>query len=226
MSTMRESHPKRTKAPSADELLTVLRDRIANHDLTPGSKLRERDLVEEFEAPRARIREVFGALAERGLIERIPNRGAIVARLDLDQAFDLFDIREVLEALSARLATEKQAPESWQDLVELFGEPTEAIVEAGDLEEYTKRLGALRERMIEGAENPLLEELLNGLYDRTRVLIQRLVMLPGRARQGLAQHQKTLAAMRRGDAREAERLQRENIRSARDSFQQYHKFIL
>jgi DNA-binding GntR family transcriptional regulator len=226
MAKIRAKQPQKVARRGAEDVLEILRDKIANHDLPPGSKLRESNLSEEFGVARARIREVFGALEERGLIERIPNRGAVVTRLDSDQVFNLFDVREVMEALSARLATEKQPPESWQDLVELFGPSTEAVLETGDLEEYIKRLAVLRQRMIEGAENPLLAGLLDGLYDRTRVLIRRLVILPGRAREGLAQHQQILAAMRRGDAPEAERLKRENIRGARECFRQYQKFIL
>ena len=47
---------------------------------------------------------LFGALAQRGLIQRIPNRGAVVARLDLSQVFEIYDVREMLEGLCERLA--------------------------------------------------------------------------------------------------------------------------
>jgi DNA-binding GntR family transcriptional regulator len=172
------------------------------------------------------VREVFGSLEERGLIERIPNRGAVVTRLDPDQVFHLFDVREVLEAQAVRLATERQPPASWQDLVELFGAASEAMIERGELETYIGHLALLRRRTVDGAGNPLLADLLDTLHDRTRVLIRRLVILPGRARAGLREHRAVLAAMRQGDAQTAERLKRDNIRGARDSFRQYQKFIL
>lgn len=210
----------------AEEVLEALREKIANHDLPPGSKLRESTLSGEFGVSRARIREVFGALEERSLIERIPNRGAVVTRLTPDQAFDLFDVREVLEGLAVRLATENMPPDSWQDLVELFGEPAEKTVAEGDLEGYMDKLAILRGRMIAGADNPLLASQLDGLDDRTRVLIRRLVVLPGRVATGLAEHRQILAAMRRGDSEEAERLKRENIRGARECFRQYQNFVL
>jgi DNA-binding GntR family transcriptional regulator len=92
-------------------MLEVLRQRIASHELPPGSRLLEHDLANEFGVSRARVREVFGILEVHSLIERIPNRGAVVLRLDLKQAQELFDIREMLEGLSARLAGEKTAGE-------------------------------------------------------------------------------------------------------------------
>ena len=222
----KNSRSKTSAKTGSDGVLEMLRDKIANHDLPPGSKLRESNLSGDFGVSRARIREVFGALEGRGLIERIPNRGAVVTRLNSEQVFNLFDVREVLEALSVRLATEKQKPESWQDLIELFGEPAEKLIKDGDLEEYIKQLAILRQRMVDGADNALLAGHLDGLYDRTRVVIRRIVILPGRAQKGLSEHRKILAAMRLGDADKAERLKRENIHAARECFRQYQKFIL
>ncbi|MBO6948942.1 MAG: GntR family transcriptional regulator [Rhodospirillales bacterium] len=207
-------------------LINVLRDRIANHDLPPGSKLRENSISEEFGVSRARVREAFGGLEERGLIERIPNRGAVVTRLEAPQVFELFAVREVLEGLAVRLATENQPPESWQDLVDLFDKPLEQAVNENDLEFYIEALATLRTRMVIGAESQTLESLLDSIYDRTRVLIRRLVILPGRARQGLKEHRAMLAAMRAGDAEKAEQLKRANIRGSRATFDKFQKFIL
>src|SRR5262249_37117678 len=109
---------RRAKVPAVD-VLQVLRDRIARQDIAPGAKLREHELAEEFGVPRARIREVFAALEGRGLIERIPNRGAVVSRLELDQAFNLYDVRAVLEGLCVRQATQNVPNETWQEFVDL-----------------------------------------------------------------------------------------------------------
>ena len=75
----------------------------------PGAKLREPDLAEEFGVASHRVRDALAALEQRGLVERIPNRGALVMRLDLSQVFYIYDLREVLEGLCARLATENVA---------------------------------------------------------------------------------------------------------------------
>ncbi|HWL27853.1 MAG TPA: GntR family transcriptional regulator, partial [Burkholderiaceae bacterium] len=94
-------------SPSMEKIVDILHKRIVNQDLPPGSKLSEAVLTAEFDVSRPRIREAFGVLEDRGLIERIPNRGAVVTRLEADEIFALFEVREVLEALAARLATEK-----------------------------------------------------------------------------------------------------------------------
>src|SRR5262247_156820 len=137
--------PPRHRPTNAD-LLDALRQRIARQDVPPGAKLREHELASEFGVPRTRIREVFGALESRGLIERIPNRGAVVMRLDSDHVFQLYDVREVLEGLCVRLATENVAPVSWQDLVEHFNGPMAGFVRDGDFDAYIAGYEQLRQR--------------------------------------------------------------------------------
>jgi DNA-binding GntR family transcriptional regulator len=210
----------------APEIVAVLRERIASQQFLSGSRLREKELSEEFGVSRARIREAFGALEERGLIERIPNQGAIVARLDHKQIYDLFDVREMLEGLCARLATEKAAPATWDDLAEMFGKPMERHVERGELDAYLATYDLFRQRMIAAADNGILQDLLDSIHDKTKVLIRRIIILPGRAKRGLGEHRALLAAMRKGDAREAERLKRKNISSSREYLQRYEDFLL
>ena len=211
---------------SLDRMVDIIRTRIVNHDLPPGLKLREHTLAEEFCVSRQRIRETFGVLEERGLIERIPNRGAVVTRLGVEQVNELFEIREALEAYAVRLATEKAPAASWDDLIAMFDGPAEQAVQRNDLDTYVECISAFRRRAVDAANNPLLTAQLDRLYDRTRVLIRRLVLVPGRARQGLRQHQEILRAMRAGDTDLAERLKRENIRSSKAWFQDYKKYLL
>jgi DNA-binding GntR family transcriptional regulator len=209
-----------------DDLLGELRRRIVSHEWPPGSRLREHELADEFHVSRARIRGAFGILEERGLIECVPNRGAVVIRLQLDRIFELFEVREVLEAQMVRLAAEKAPPETWDDLIALFGAPAEAAVADNDLDAYVDAISQFRQRCIAAAGNEVLKGLLDSLYDRTQVMIRRLVLVPGRAREGMRQHQEILRAMRAGDAQIAEHLKRENIRSAREWFQNYQKYLL
>ncbi len=211
--------------PSMEEIVEILRSRIVNHDLPPGSKLSEAVLTEEFGVSRPRIREAFGVLEDRGLIERIPNRGAVVTRLEANEVFALFEVREVLEALAVRLATENAPRGSWDDLVERFGKPAREALDRGDLDFYVDCVNEFRERALAAAGNVILADQMKSIYDRTKVLIRRLMLVPGRAEQGLLQHQGILKAMAAGDAEEAERLKRANIRSSRDSFRQYQKYL-
>ena len=184
----------------AVNLQALLRERIATQEIAPGSKLREQALAAQYKVPRALVREALIALEQRGLIERIPNRGAVVVRLDLTQVFETYDLREVLEGLCARLATQNTKPAAWQDMVKLFDGPMARYVRQNDYESFIAGYGVLRRRMIEAAANPVLTGMLDSIYEKTQAIIRRIIILPGRAERGLAEHRAMIAAMRRGDA--------------------------
>lgn len=220
--------PRRRRGGEAGavDVLDILRERIARYQLPPGAKLTENELAQELNVPRTRIRDAFTALEQRGLIERIPNRGAIVARLDPKQVFHIYDMREVLEGLCARLACQNADPASWQDLLDQFNGPVEIAVRNGDFESYTEIYDQFRRRCIQAAENPVLAQALDNIYEKTQVLIRRIVILPGRGEIGVREHRAVLEALRRGDPDEAERLRRTNIRNAKVFLARYMKYVL
>lgn len=209
-----------------DHLVDELRGRIVSLELPPGSRLRENQFAEEFNVSRARVRDAFGILEERGLIERIPNRGAVVMRLEADDIHELFEVREVLEAQMVRLATMRTSPSDWGSLIELFGDALEKDVANNDLDAYMAAIAEFRSSCIDAADNEVLRGLLDSIYDRIQGMTRRLVLVPGRALKGFHQHQEILHAMRSGDADLAESLKRNNIRSAQEWFQKYQKYLL
>lgn len=209
-------------------MVEALRERISNHAIAPGAKLQEAALAKEFGVSRARVREALSELEFRGLIKRIPNRGAEVVRLDLTQVFEIYDAREALEGMAVRLATQNTAPESWQEWVDQLrvGGPLEKLLEKGDVEAYFLSYDRLRRRIIESAGNPVLAGMLDSILEKSRVTMRRVQILPGRAAQGLAEHRAFVGAMRAGDAERAEQLRRENIRSAIRTLKRFQNFIL
>jgi DNA-binding GntR family transcriptional regulator len=222
----RTSTPSAAAASDTDRLVTELRRRIVGHETPPGSRLRESELAEEFDVSRARVRDAFGVLEERGLIERIPNKGAVVTRLEADRIGELFEVREVLEAQMVRLATMRAKPETWDALLDVFGDELAERVADNDFDAYMAAIMEFRDRCIASMENDTLKGLLDSIYDRIQGMTRRLVLVPGRAMEGFGQHQEILRAMRAGDADRAEQLKRENIRSAREWFQKYQKYLI
>ncbi len=208
-----------------DEIVRLLRERIASHDLAPGSKLRENELTKEFGVSRTAIREVFTALELRGVIDRIPNRGAVVARLDPDEVFELYDVREVLEALAYRLATQNAPERAWDDLVERFRKPMQASIDDGDLENYRTAIEELNDRMLQFVDNRFLRDMLDLIREKTLVVARRVMILPDRLEKGLVMHRKLLDAMAAGDGAAAERQYREIMTTAREALRRFKDFV-
>ncbi|MBL0419300.1 GntR family transcriptional regulator [Ramlibacter sp. AW1] len=207
------------------KVIEGLRRRICSGELKPGTRLQEQSLAEDFGVSRPRVRDALLALQQRGLVQREKNRGAIVAKLDLKGVFEILQLRENLEGLCARLATENRPAESWQYLVDLFEGPMARYAEAGDIEPYLEEMEKFRSDLTVAADNKVLEEMLSMLRDRTRTIVDRTTMLPGRIQQGRQELLLVVQAMRRGDAQEAERLRRANIRSQRAFVERYKNFL-
>ena len=88
----------------------------------------EVDLSREFGVSRSVIRGALADLEAQGLVEKQPHKGTVVCRIDLNSVFEILEIREVLEGLSARLAAQKTKAKDWKDLEKKFGEPCEQMV--------------------------------------------------------------------------------------------------
>src|ERR1044071_8887259 len=69
-----------------------------------GDRLIPEDIATEIGMSRMPVREAFQRLAAEGLVVIRPNRGCIVASLSLDEIYETFEIRSVLEGLAVRLA--------------------------------------------------------------------------------------------------------------------------
>jgi DNA-binding GntR family transcriptional regulator len=77
-----------------------LRDMIVQGELAPGTKLNERVLCMALGTSRTPLREALKYLASEGLVELLPNRGAIVAPLDPERVKQVFAVMGALEALA------------------------------------------------------------------------------------------------------------------------------
>ena len=84
-----------------------LRDMIVEGVFSPGARLNERVLCERLAVSRTPLREAFKTLAVEGLIDVLPNRGAVVAQLSLADIEQTFEVMGALEGLSGQLACQR-----------------------------------------------------------------------------------------------------------------------
>jgi len=81
--------------------LERLRTAIIAGRFPSGARLVERTLCDQLGVSRSVVREVIRSLEAEGLVESLPNRGPVVARLDWAQARQIYDIRRLLEGSAA-----------------------------------------------------------------------------------------------------------------------------
>jgi DNA-binding GntR family transcriptional regulator len=214
----------RKQGQKPTQLFEILRDRISNHQIAPGTKLGEQAVADEFKVSRARVREALTMLAQRGLVERVPARGAVVRQLDLQSTLQVLDMRELLEGLAARLATRNASPEHWNDLIEIFEAPTTRTDER-NLQAYVHRYEKFRGRVIAAADSPPLSDQLAILHDKTKMIMRRVLFVSDRTQQAQLEHLNVLRAMQQKDAGLAETLRRKSIAAAGKYLRQYHEVL-
>ncbi|NNC24315.1 GntR family transcriptional regulator [Salinisphaera sp. USBA-960] len=75
----------------------ILRSRIAEGQLTPGTRLSEQALANALGVSRNTLREAFTTLAGESIVTRIPNRGVFVASPDADEVREIYNVRRAIE---------------------------------------------------------------------------------------------------------------------------------
>jgi len=89
------------------EVAVRLRQRIVEGHIAAGAKLNERELSEFLKVSRTPLREAIKMLAAEGLVELLPNRGAVVAQLSEQDVVDTFEVIAGLEGQAGELAAER-----------------------------------------------------------------------------------------------------------------------
>jgi DNA-binding GntR family transcriptional regulator len=93
-----------TQRTTPESVADVLRSAILDGTLKPGSPLRENQLAAELHVSRAPLRDALALLADRGLVTRIPYRGAFVAQVGADDIAEIANLRRRVEPYAIELA--------------------------------------------------------------------------------------------------------------------------
>jgi len=207
-------------------VVNVLQERIANQEISPGARLQEAELASEFSASRTVIREALSSLEQRGLVLRIPNRGAVVKKLEAKEVHEIFEIREWLEAMLTYQATINAPEGHWKPFIEEFVRDLKDKIEDGNIESYNETLERLRSETVRLSQNKTAGQFIGLILDRARMIKTRITLLPGRAEAGRKMHVDMLICMDKRDPEGAQRIKREIIRSAREAFHKYQSLVI
>jgi len=196
-----------------DQVYEAIRARIIDGELAPGRRLVERDLAEEFGVSRVPVREAMQRLEVEGFLTNLPRRGAIVSRVDREEAEHFFDVREYLEALAAGLAARRADPDGLRRLRELLDAAQRADAQGRTEESATLNADFHRE-IVAMSGNPLLRDLMEPLDGRLHRLF-RLTSVPGDAPTMCGEHEQLFRMISAGDEQGAAELMRRHVASTR-----------
>ena len=202
-------HPDRL----VERVEMTLRDAIVSGQLAPGSRLSVPEIARQLGVSRTPAREALFALERMGLVQVRPRRGAVVVAGGYDDLRELFELREALEGMAARLAAVHM---SKPELAALNGtlEQHRSAIEAGDLDAHVRLDQQFHHMIAVGSANRRLAGSIEQLRDQTSVLVRLNSLRPGGMDQMvLRTHGRIARSIGRQDADQAEARIREHIRA-------------
>lgn len=203
--------------PVRREVYHALREAILTGKLKPGERMVERNLARQLGVSRTPVREAIRKLELEGLVEHIPRRGVVVARISKKEAWEIYSIRAVLEGLAARLAAENITLKQLERLEELVKGMEEARAQK-DTEELQRLHMEYNELIYQAAESPRLHQMIINLVEYIVGFTKVGYAVPGRIHAATREHRELLEALKARDAERAETLARQHIENSRQAY--------
>lgn len=152
-----------------EQVADRLRKMLVENRIAPGAKLNERELCEVLKVSRTPLREAIKMLAAEGLVELVPNRGAIALQLSESDVLHSFEVMAGLEGQSGELAATRITEAELAEIRALHFEMMAAYTRR-DLPAYYRLNAAIHRAINAAAKNPVLI----ATYERVNARLQAL----------------------------------------------------
>lgn len=189
----------------------MLRQAFAEGKYVAGDRLQIAKIAKDYSLSLTPVREALFELANEGLVDMEPHRGARVADLPMTDLADAYLARELLESAATRLAAQRATPEQVQSLVahhDLFVR----AVNAGERESLRRLSDQFHGTIYEMAQAPLLRRLIRLAW--TAAPADTFTLIEQRAGRSVTDHEAIVEAIRSGSAERAEEQMRDHIRGS------------
>ena len=200
---------KEPPSGSTQRIVESITAAIVGRRLMPGTKLSEQKIADIFKVSRTLVRQALNQLTRDRLVVLEPARGAFVATPSVDEARQVFEVRQILEAaLTQRLCTVITDAQVAQLRRHLQDE--QSAVSNTDVSGRTRLLADFHVVLAQMLGNNVLAQLLTELLTRSS-LIALMYQSSHSAEASLAEHVAIVNAFEQRDVKAAVRLTIEHL---------------
>lgn len=202
--------PKNSSWRRSDHAYEALKQLIIQLRIPPGSPIDENEMMTSLGVGRTPLREAFQRLVQEDLIKSIPKRGYFVANVTVTDPLHVFEVRQQLEAFSARLAAERITPEMLEKFRVFLEEAAQGINSA----DFTWNLETDRrfhQLVAEASGNPFLQNILDRLFDSTIRVLYMFHIRITIVKEELPSYQKLVQALKDRDSNAADAAMRQHL---------------
>lgn len=199
-------------APRAlyEEVAELLRQRIFQRELEPGSWIDELKLAEEYGISRTPLREALKVLAAEGLVTMKVRRGAYVTEVSEKDLADVYHLLALLESDAAGVVAERATDAELAELQTLH-DALEAAV--GERDRFFALNEQFHMRVLELARNRWREQMVADLRKVMKLNRHNSLLKTGRIEESLAEHRAIVSALTERNAALAVQRMREHFQS-------------
>jgi len=175
-----------------EEVAELLRQRIFNRELAPGSWIDELKLAEEYGISRTPLREALKVLATEGLVTMKVRRGAYVTEVSERDLADVYHLLALLESDAAGVVAIEATAAQLKELTALHKELEKSV---GQRERFFEINEAFHMRLLEIADNRWRDQMVADLRKVMKLNRHNSLLKSGRIQESLAEHQVIMAAL-------------------------------
>lgn len=194
-------------------VFTRIRDDILSGKYKENEELKEVAIGEELGVSRTPVREAFRQLELEGLIQIVPNKGAYVTGITIDDVKDIYMIRSKLEGLCASWACDYITDEQLEEMEENIY-LAKFHAEKGHFEQMAELDSRFHELLYEACNSKMLKHLLVDFHQYVQRVRKKTLSTTERSLACNSEHQMIMEAIKNKNHEEAERLATVHINNA------------
>ncbi|WP_114973293.1 GntR family transcriptional regulator [Rhodoferax ferrireducens] len=184
-----------------EEVAELLRQRIFNRELEPGSWIDELKIAEAYGISRTPLREALKVLAAEGLVTMKVRRGAYVTEVSERDLTDVYHLLALLEADAAGVVAATASEPQIRELQTLHDElEAAARPEVQDRERFFEINERFHTRLLEIANNRWRDQMVADLRKVMKLNRHNSLLKSGRIGESLNEHRAVIAAIAARDA--------------------------
>ncbi len=197
-------------------VFNAIEDAILNGEYKEGESLNELKLSSELGVSRTPVREALMQLELEGLVNNIPNKGAVVVGVSEKDIEDVYAIRMSIEGLAAKLSAEKITDDELKALEKIV-DLQEFYLIKNNTEQIWKLDGEFHKIIYESSRSRPLRYMLSNFHNYIKNARDISIQSAGRAEKTVAEHKAILEAIRNKNGPLAESLTAEHIINAKNN---------
>ncbi len=180
-------------------------------------RLVESTIAENLGVSRTPVREALRQLESEGLVKNYPRRGAVVEGISVEDAMEIYDLREVLEGLMARKTCEKISDQEIHELKRILLKMKESI-HGEDFDHYLALHKDYNQLLLTNCRNKRLISMISNIHDYLASLRNITLMTKDRREEAYHEHVEIVVALEKRDSERAEALARNHVIKAKKAF--------